>query len=570
MAGEIFNPDVPKEQPGQYIGWSRPISGYAGNKSQETLLKGLGTDIDEGAKVLNTAMKDHISDEVDRGISARRDAYKEDLQRVYQDISGQSQDLLPKSPDGSPPDHLQNQIGHNLETLQAARRTGKYSDTYIDMQYDDFLKEMRAKYPGYREWIDHSASESLGRGLPANRVIATLTGDINSYAAQVKQRKDAVDTKLAQTAADGDPEAFAAYKNRDNIPEDEKISLLNRKAQQTAKVARLKETRDSPSTDPGLKTSAAMAEANQRVSDSLTNFVHTFTMGGPNTEQLIRSIEDPNVKPEQKAQNMQQLQTAMNLFRQKQVAEFNKVDPRTGRSLDQDLGGRSVDIINKQMSFYSSFQRWMQDGSAGPVAATVNHVKAADNDPTSSLLKTDIHAYVDVLGRIMKDNPGGNDYLKGVTQNNIGITPTLKAAADSRRMVLAAGTDYNGRNSPLTINQVIQDAKNDVSSDRVGDANSRSFFNNVVGWYKDLFDKSNPSVQQNMARAFYGPGNEDVMKHFPPETKDTRGQLTVFNQWFSPAVDKEMFTTIARNDQGLLNSYTENKKAAFKMIMAAA
>ncbi len=570
MAGEIFNPDVPKEQPGNYVGWSRPISGYAGNKAQETLLKGLGTDLDEGVKVLDTASKEHISDEVDRGISARRDSYKEDLQRVYQDVSGQSQDLLPKSPDGSPPDHLQNQIGHSLDTLQAARRTGKYSDTYIDMQYDDFLKEMRAKYPGYREWIDKSASESLGRGLPANKVIATLTGDINSYSAQVRQRKDAVDTRLADAAASGSPEAYAMHKNKDNVPEDEKIGLLNRTNQQNARVARLQEQRTNNSSDPGLKTSAAFAEANQRVSDSLTNFVHTFTMGGADTEQVIRSIEDPNTKPEVKAKQMQQLQTVMQMFRQKQMAEFNKVDPRTGKSLDQDLGGRSSDIIDKQMAFYSGFAKWMHDGDAGPVAATINHVKAADNDFGNSMIKTDIHSYMDVLNRIMKDNTGGNEYLKSLTQNNVGMTPTIKAAADSRRTVLAAGTDYTGKNSPMTINQVIQDAKNDVSPTKVGDANSRSFFNNVVSWYKDLFDHNNPSVQQNMARAFYGPGNEDVLKHFPPETSQTRGQLTVFNQWFSPAVDKEMFTTIARNDSGLLNSYTENKKAAFKTIMAAA
>lgn len=560
-----FNTSVPSTPPTNFSGWSKPIQGYAGNKAGETLLKGVGQDIDEFTKDANSAVKDFVSDDVQTGMQKIRDDYRNRLQTTYNDISGQPLDILPKDSQdlSSPPPDMANRISNRLDTLSAARQSGKYSDTHIDMEYEDFLKETRSKYPGYRDWVDEVAAKSMGRGEPANAVIRKLTGDINSYSAQAQKNRNDINTRLGQAAANGDPEATAAYSNRNNMPDEEKTSLLNRKDVQTARVSSIKQTRDNSNNDPGLRTSAAFAEANQRVSDAMTNFVHTFTSGGATTEQLIDQVQNNKASPEDKAKAFSMLGNYMQIFKQRQIAEFNKVDPKTGRSLDQDLGGKTNEIVDKQMAFYSSFRNWLANGNGGPVAATAAYAKAMDSNPTASLMKGSIDQYTGTLNRILKDNPNGNSYLSSVQIDNNNINPSIKAAADSRRFALASGTDYNGKPNPMTVNQVIQDAKNDNLPSKVGDANARSFFSNVVGWHRDLYDKANPSVQANMANAMYGPGSEGVLKHFPADSSSTKGKSTVFNQWFSPAMDKTMFTDVGKKDGNLLSSYIDRKKSEF-------
>lgn len=553
-----FNPEVPSTNPQSFMGYSRPIQGYQGNQAGGTLLKGIGTDIDEFSKDANLAVKQNIGDEVDVGLNKIRDDYRNRLQATYNDISGEAMDVLPKDPTntGGPPPDLSNRITNRLATLQAARQSGKYSDTHLDMEYDDFLKETRSKYPGYRDWIDETAAKSMGRGDTANNVIRGLMGDLNSYAAKAQKNRNDVDTKIGQSAAAGDPESIAAYQNRNNLSTEEKTGLINRKDVQSSKIASLQQTRDNAGPDAGLRTSAAFAEANQRVSDSLSNFIHTFTMGGATTDKIISEIQDTKTSPEQKANDFATLSHAMQIFRSRQVMEFNKVNPNTGRSLDMDLGGKSQEIIDSQMSFYNSFQDWMKNNQGGPVAAVTNYVKAMDKAPISDIMKASIGQYTGTINNIIKDNPNGNQYLVNVQKDANNINPSIKAAADARRFELAAG-------KPTTINQTIQDAKNEDLPTKVGDANARGFYNSVVNWHKDIFDKSNPAVQHNMATAMFGPGNEGVLKHFPTDTNTTRGQSTVFNQWFSPAMDKTMFTDIAKKDGNLLSSYSVLKKNEF-------
>jgi hypothetical protein len=562
---EIFNPDVPKEQPGNYIGWSRPISSFQGNQSQGTLLKGIGSDIDEGADVLNKSAKMYISDEENRGISALRDQQKERLTTVYNQSVDNPDSLLPDQA-GAPPAHIANQVDHNLDTLHAARISGKYSDAYIDMQYDDFLKGMRAKYPGYREYIDESAARSLDRGLPANREIRQLTSDINANIQTAKQDRDkALDLQIAKIAAGGDPEGAAVWQYKHLLTEQEKNDFVSRKVGDQANIDRYKNARDATD-DPGARAAAGKQEANLRLDTAVSNFVHTFTMGqgGATPEQLVAEIRDTNTSDEDRAKAKLTLQTYMQAFKAKQMRDFSQVDPKTNRSLDQDIGGRGGDLIDQHLDTLKNFTKWVDNGQGGAVAATVEHVKASSNPTSAPLMPNSAGTHAKNVDAVVRDNPNGDGFLVGLSTNRIGSNST-RAAANARHISAAAGTDYSGNpNNPLTINHVLDESKGKFSPDKVGNSEAMNYFNNVVSWYKDtLFQKDNPALQRNMGYMMYGPGNEDVMKHFDPETSDKKGQASVFNMWFSPSVDKEMFTNLGKQDTNLLSSYENLKKDSF-------
>lgn len=561
---EDFNPDVQNIDPTNFIGWSRPITGFQGNRANETLLKGFGEDLAEGANVVNKGVELNISDDINRSMSAIRDDYKSRLQTVYKQSEDNPDSLLPDD-SGAPPKAVKDGMDHTFDTLSAARKSGKYSDTYLDMQYDDYLKEMRSKYPGYRQYIDDQAARSLDRGLPANREIRQLTSDINSNIQTAKeQREKAQDLQIAKLAAGGDPESQAVWQYKHLLPEKEKSDFIARKIGDQADITRLQTARNYV-TDPGERSAVGRQEANLRLNTEVSNFVHTFTMGQSNTtpEQLVNQINNPSASDEQKAKARLTLQTYIQSFKARMEQQFSIVDPKTGRSLDQDIGGISGDLIDQHLSILKNVAKWVDNNKGGAVAVTVDNVKADHNPATKPLIPSDNKVTSDNVHRIVTDNPSGNDFLSGLA--TAPGARGVRAAANARHVAIGAGTDYAGNpDNPIPINQVMEEAKTKFSPDRVGEANSRDFFNNVVSWYKDiLFQKDNPALQRNVAYSLYGPGNDDVLKHFPVETTSTKGQASVYNMWFSPAVDKEMFTQLGKADTNLLSSYEDLKKKSF-------
>lgn len=559
------NPDVQKETPDQYLGYSKPISGYQGNQSQGSLLKGIGTDIEEGADVLNKAVKTDLNDQIDKGLTERRDAYKDRLMTVYNKSMDNPDSLLPDQQKGVPPADTKGQIDHSLDTLAAARKSGKYSDMYLDMQYDDFLKGMRSKYPGYREYIDETAAKSLDRGLPANREVRQLTSDINANIQTAKEdRKKALDLQVAKLALDGDPEAQAAWQYREILPEKEKTDFVTRKLGDQANIARYKSARDS-ATDPSARAAAGTQEANLRLNTAVSNFVHTFTMGqgGATPEQLVSEIKSLNASDEDRAKARLTLQTYIQAFKAKEQKDFSQIDPKTGRSLDGDVAGKSGDLIDQHLDILRNFTKWVDAGQGGAVATTVDHVKATANPTTAPLIPTDNKTHSQNVDTVVRDNPNGDGFLAGLATARAG-SPGTRAAVNSRHIAVAAGRDYNGSDNPLTMNQILEESKSKFTPDKVGENNARDYFNNVVSWYRDiLFQKDNPALQKQVAYTIYGPGNDDVMKHFPVETSSVKGQASVFNQQFSAAVDKEMFTSLGKSDANLLSSYEDLKKNSF-------
>ena len=562
---ETFNPDVQELKPDNYIGWSRPISGFQGNQSQGTLLKGIGSDIDAGAHVLNTAVKTDLSDQIDRGMTSIRDQYKDRMMTVYKQSMDNPESLLPDQT-GAPPKDVQAGLDHTFGTLEAARKSGKYSDMYLDMQYDDFLKGMRSKYPGYREYIDETAAKSLDRGLPANRQVRQLTADINANVQTAKQDRDkALDLQIVKLALDGDPEAQAAHQYSHLLPEKEKADFVNRKLGDIADINRYKNARDS-ATDPGARASAGREEANLRLNTEVSNFVHTFTMGqgGATPEQLVSEIKSLNSSDEQRAKARLTLQTYIQAFKSQQQQKFSQIDPKTGRSLDQDIAGKSGDLIDQHLDILKNFTKWVDNGQGGAVAVTVDHVKATSQPTVAGQIPIDNKTHSENVDSVVRDNPNGDSFLAGLATSRAG-SPSTRAAVNARHVAAAAGRDYSGNpDSPMNLNEVLTESKKAITPDKVGESNSRDYYNGIMSTYKDiLFQKDNPVLQKNMAVWMYGPGNEDIMKHFPSETSTQKGQASVYNMLFSPAVDKEMFTNLGKSDANLLGSYEGIKKESF-------
>lgn len=153
---------------------SRSIQEPRTNVSKELALKGAASALTGGVEVADEFTKQNIHQELHAGIDTVNEAAVARLSAAKVNPSLIEQDETNKVPSGL------DGLDHRLETLDMARKGNKYSQTYIDAQRDLVLKEARANHPGYRDYID-DMNAKYTREDPANKLITSLIGDINSF-----------------------------------------------------------------------------------------------------------------------------------------------------------------------------------------------------------------------------------------------------------------------------------------------------------------------------------------------------------------------------------------------------
>lgn len=199
----VFNPTVAPEEAPNYLGWSKAIEQPRPNQANELLYKGLGEAADQGINAINTGVKANIDDQIHTSVDDVRSQYTQNLL--------DAKDSLIKN-DGDPSQQI---VPPNVKTLpstvgalQNARDNGKISETYYYQRLDTLAKDFRARYPGYREYIDQKISETTGVN-PANAMVKSLIGDVDAAVTANKAQKDKIENLFNESAFVKMPNAAA-------------------------------------------------------------------------------------------------------------------------------------------------------------------------------------------------------------------------------------------------------------------------------------------------------------------------------------------------------------------------
>lgn len=210
----MANVEAPVQDLGQnpfiYGYGARPIQQPKADTSGEIMGKTIGSALGEGGKLLEAGSK--------MAFNTESQAIKENMHAQYDPIQDnfisrltRVDDVLKRSGD---PDNLINnysgtypedikKLPGTVDQLISLRDNGHVSETYIDMQKDSIAKNLRAKYgSGMRDVIDGEFSR-MTREDPANKVVAQLTQDINTYAAQAKSQRDKVSNQVLHAVTQG-------------------------------------------------------------------------------------------------------------------------------------------------------------------------------------------------------------------------------------------------------------------------------------------------------------------------------------------------------------------------------
>lgn len=187
-----FNPSVPDTQDPNWLGYSKPISEPEVNKSKALAFKGAGDVLEEGVKDADSLMKSHAE--------FLGEQLGEQEQTDFLNATKTVSSLLSSGPEA--PKSLQDSM-QSINNLASARGDGKVTETqYLGNLYAK-AKELRASYPGYRDYIDKGIEKATGITPNANAYIKGLLSDINSRTEKAQEFKNKVITQALEANKEG-------------------------------------------------------------------------------------------------------------------------------------------------------------------------------------------------------------------------------------------------------------------------------------------------------------------------------------------------------------------------------
>jgi hypothetical protein len=211
-----FDPQLPLMPVPDWSNNSRPVSQPESDKSLGQTLSTIGEGIQGAASLAENTAEDYLKEKVHAGVDALRDSTTLAYQNIRNaQVTGATPDPNAVRTAGftgslsSPgttdvPEALQAGLD-KASTLALAKSQGRANDTLYTGALNAMAKQLRAQYPGHRDFIDEQIARISGVN-PANAYMQNLLVDINR--AESAGGKENLYQKMVQkTVSDniGDP-----------------------------------------------------------------------------------------------------------------------------------------------------------------------------------------------------------------------------------------------------------------------------------------------------------------------------------------------------------------------------
>jgi len=626
-----FNPDVPDQRDPNYLRYSQPISQpegdksaiysgesakYAGQVSQHLgeaaqyagkaaefagqglgdLFKGIGDVFTSGIKAADQFVKKNIDQDVYSAVDAQRNEYTAQLERTSSpDSSGQviDQGTMPAfvRPGTKPPGPAMDLTGSNagnvpqsidkglsrIDTLVAARANDKMTETMYIGQLDSIAKELRARYPGYREYIDQKISESTGM-IPANAYIKSLIQDINAASASTKSEYDKAFAAIAKEVEKGTPNS-RAYMDRLRATGDvsgtfDFIEKVNAQNYYWDNRKRFYENNKLGRDD--LKASAAvdLDQLAPQIIDSHINGILARTGIGTGSIKTFEDLVQNHIQgtgPRLDTPTMQQLGTIM----QSQSIDLqNAIRAEAIKNgMYQRIGAEDAEKqITAHVARWNQMAKFIYDDKMGPAALIKNQNGAIVEDLHNNVLTNkDIGPYARFAE--MAEKIGPNYSQKFFTNSVIsesalskkvdgfvkGIASQMATQAERPQELIRDG-------KPITFKDGIQKLADTGNGTQTA---TNAVLKNFNWFYNPQVEDS---VKRGYAMAAFDPANRGMLQLIQKDYKDPRtnkpvkGQIDVFENFTNPEVTKEI-TRLGKSSPQLVKNYRDWADNEFQNVL---
>lgn len=177
-----YNPTAPAEN---YTNRSRGTDTPKGNDVLGQLFKGVGEAVDTTVKFVDNRNIQNLGEELTTGIDAIRGAQAVDAAVSDPTVTGGETGANVPGAVTSPPGVAA--ATSEISRIQQAYKEGKIGDTYYYSKVEALARQVRSKYPGYREEIDKKVSSIIGTN-PANALRSSLLSDLKQAQSTAQSR----------------------------------------------------------------------------------------------------------------------------------------------------------------------------------------------------------------------------------------------------------------------------------------------------------------------------------------------------------------------------------------------
>lgn len=577
--------------------WTRvtkPIDSFVADKSTGLAYSTAATGIEEGASIIDTTAKDIIKKDVRNTVEPIREDFTNTLIAARDQVNNSvvpapvqtgsgstAQSLLPQDqPTTAPPSGVKSGLDR-VQAIQLAAENGKVNDTYYDMRLKSAVTDLRAKYPGYVDYIDAQVSSITGIN-PANALVQNLMQDINRLQTT---KKSAVDSAISETMKSGYPGSPEMIKNLTEQGEAFLPKFRDWYATQTmfdSQVKRQNLLRENTNANrkevEDQRTRDFTNEAGGYVGSQMNTLLKIT--GVDNSMSAAQLLEDAANNPG-KYNEVQMKEFATKLIAQKNlvITQLQNIAAKTSRdsqgnvfSYNSDITPEKVSSIIKNVTtYYDAMHDALWNGGPSGAGIAFYHAQRA----AGMLADTKDKIYSGEAGEDIRTFNVLNTDL-GPNWTAIVTKDMLKADVDKRMQGLfqartqkaRAQEDVKAGGSPYTFKDMAGEALSLEQNKQVTAQMRARYLNEGLKIIDDITDKRSPDqAKVNALRFFFSPEGQGTLSNFKDDSYDYQrnknipGRQTVWDKMTSEGVVQEVgrLSKLDPTIGKMYKSWTENE-----------
>ncbi len=519
------------------------------------LFAGIAGISDQLGKIGVNMVKQDIENTVYNVADRERKSYTEALETIKKGPGVANIMNANASADDAPelPGELEG-LPDTLGSLTAARDSNKISNTYYYGRLLAEAKDLRARYPGFREEIDQQFAKVTGVN-PANAYIQALVGDINKATASAGGEQKKLESYIMQRA--GYANADIALKNvqagtwkstdviRWAAPQEKlDIDLKNRAAIRNDNKGTLEERKVQAGSDLDF---AASVTVSTQVDNMLGKVGITDKNGAM---KFLTDVEGGAYSPEQFRSAGQQLDAARASMRIQMLSDAAK------SGLVKTLGTEEVTKrVDAALVPMDTLIDRVYKKDVGGIYQAQQAIKNQTDTEMLNLMKDSVLGPWATMTKVQRELGGDawvTEYNKAAMFGDDKIPEKMKSYANRMKLTFQTQPRMGQTGTPTVMADVYQEMK-------AKGMDNKAIAAEGINEITKIGDKNTPdAIKENLALSAFHPNNRKFLSLIEADGVDDRGRPVpgrnaAFLKMTTPEITAEMERLGKKNPQLWLN-----------------
>lgn len=416
--------------------------------------------------------------------------------------------------------------GQNLDSLQSAFENGNIAEAHYWARMNSVTRQLRAKYPGYRDEIDQMVSSITGQ-KPANALRNALFSEMNSNAAAASKQEQFINQHLGELPPDyfDDPSKYSFNEVRAYV-----ASRLQTKANTEAARASIALAQDQDKLNSADATKSFTTEANTFVRQTLQDATSSAGKDWSKLQTIISRAraaqESGNPLPQQEVEAsralMGRLMEEMQLALHQKFTEQWDDDPKHSYSTMISPDDRDKIIGEALAPIQTALQAMDAKNPYGILGAQAAWIQATKDDNAREMLD---NVPVTQTLQALTDTVGAQ-----VASTVLNINPSMQSA------VITTLSNYSKAKMALGQGDVGQEIMLGLAK---GEGNGSPYYQSLIKNWQGIvasMEQFPNLVKSNTVKYMFSPDTHAVIAG----QLDNKSQLDWLNKVASPGISNLM------------------------------